>query len=84
MKPFEYNKLIKLLQIIDNEEYAKNIIEINCIRESDYVYLEFLGIKLAQKFYFKYVNILNMEYDNGYIVKVGYRLIGEILNENSQ
>lgn len=81
MKPFEYNKLIKLLQIINNEDCAKNILEINCIRDSDYVYLEFLTINYAQKFYFKYFNILNMEYDKGYIITIEYRLIGENLNE---
>lgn len=81
MKPFEYSKLIKLLQIIDNEEYAKNILEINCIRDSDYVYLEFLTINYAQKFYFKYFNLLSMGYDKGYIITVEYRLLEGKTNE---
>lgn len=81
MKSFEYNKLIEVLQIINEEESAKNILEISCSRESDYIYLEFLTINYAQKFYFKYFNLLSMGYDKGYIITVEYRLLEGKTNE---
>ena len=77
MKSFEYNKLIEVLQIINEEESAKNILEISCSRESDYIYLEFLTIESAKKFYYKCLGILNMEH-NLYIVKVEYKMLRKI------
>lgn len=80
MKSFEYNKLIEVLQIINEEESAKNILELSCIRDSDYIYLEFLTIEYAKKFYYKYFNIFNMEH-NLYTVNIEYRLLKDEINE---
>lgn len=79
MKPFEYNKLIEVLRVLQ-EVNPRGLEQINVTDYSDYIYLEFSKIEFAELFYIENMEKLPMDYDTSrcsYTIKIGYRILEE-------